>query len=281
MWSHMDRRRTSESLDLLRVWKALADPHRRAMLDHLRQRPMTTGEIASQFAFSRFAAMKHLGVLVAAGLVSVKRQGKERWNTLNPVPLQQIYERWLKPFEAQTLQSLFRLKTLAESGASLMSATPLSSYTVNLDIPIQANAKAVWRAMTQDIGKWWPSHFFSNAKAKKFVMECKVGGRVYEDWGKKTGGEWGRLIVYQPNEKIIWAGTHFGGGAKNWGNFFVTIQLEEQGEGTVLKFEDSGFGMLDEGMRGSLESGWKELYGQHLKEYLELRVTKKKKKLKG
>lgn len=259
----------TEPDDLLRVWKVLADPNRRAMLDLLRKKPMTTGELASHFDFTRFAAMKHLDLLVEANLVLVRRQGKERWNAVNPVPLQQIYHRWLKPFEADTVEALHRLKGLAEQGVSMPTATLLSSYTLNLQIEINAKRPVIWKAMTKEINKWWPGSFYSSEATKAFVMEPHVGGRVFEDWGNGAGGEWGRLIVFQPHEKLIWAGNHFGGSGKNWGNFFVTIQLKDHGKGVMLEFEDSGFGMLDAGMKSSLESGWKELYGTHLKDYVE------------
>lgn len=79
-----------------RIWKALADPTRRRILDALRERPRTTGELADLHRrLSRFAVMKHLGVLQRAGLVSVEWSGRERWNHLNPLPIQQIHDRWV------------------------------------------------------------------------------------------------------------------------------------------------------------------------------------------
>ena len=98
------------------LWRALADPSRRRMLDLLRERPRTTGQLAEEFDFSRFAVMKHLLVLQQAGLVIVERRGRERWNHLNAVPIQQIYRRWIKPFEIAPADRLLRLKRHAESG---------------------------------------------------------------------------------------------------------------------------------------------------------------------
>jgi len=80
------------------VWRALADPTRRAILDLLRERPRTTGELTEAFPTSRFAVMKHLAVLQKAGLVVVRRRGRERWNHLNGVPLRTAYERWMRPY---------------------------------------------------------------------------------------------------------------------------------------------------------------------------------------
>jgi DNA-binding transcriptional ArsR family regulator len=81
------------------VFRALADPRRRALLDELRDGPRTTGQLCQSVAgLSRFAVMDHLEVLVEAGLVTVNRRGRERFNYLNPVPIQRIHERWMAPF---------------------------------------------------------------------------------------------------------------------------------------------------------------------------------------
>ena len=96
------------------VWRALSDPSRRAILDLLRERPMTTGELCAFFDFSRFAVMKHLKVLESAELVVVERRGRERINHLNPVPIQAIYRRWIRPFEQIGADRMLRLKALAE-----------------------------------------------------------------------------------------------------------------------------------------------------------------------
>ncbi len=96
------------------VWHALADPSRRHILDLLRERPRTTGELADQFEFTRFAVMKHLKVLEHADLVLVERRGRERYNHLNPIPIQQIYRRWIRPFERLPADRLLTIKRLAE-----------------------------------------------------------------------------------------------------------------------------------------------------------------------
>jgi DNA-binding transcriptional ArsR family regulator len=100
--------------DLDAAWRALADPTRRAILDLLRARPMTTGELADQFELSRFGVMKHLGVLTEANLVTVRREGRQRWNDLNPMPIHLIYRRWIQPFETEAADRLMRLKRHAE-----------------------------------------------------------------------------------------------------------------------------------------------------------------------
>lgn len=73
-----------------RVWRALADPHRREILQSLRRGPQTTGQLADGSEISRYGVMKHLSVLVEAGLVRVERRGRERWNHLVPGALERI-----------------------------------------------------------------------------------------------------------------------------------------------------------------------------------------------
>lgn len=98
------------------VWKALADPTRRGILDLLRDGAKTTGELVDAFPeMTRFGVMKHLGVLEEARLVISAKQGRVKWNHLNPVPLRQIYERWVSKYEDQWASTLTRLKRLAET----------------------------------------------------------------------------------------------------------------------------------------------------------------------
>jgi DNA-binding transcriptional ArsR family regulator len=83
-----------------KVWKALGSPHRRALLDALRDGPKTTTALCEVLPeLSRYAVMQHLAVLERAGVVLVRRDGRERWNELNSVPIQRELERWLNAFQ--------------------------------------------------------------------------------------------------------------------------------------------------------------------------------------
>lgn len=94
------------------VFKALAAPVRRAMLDALKDSPLTTGDLCERFpALDRCTVMQHLKVLEKADLVIAQRKGRERWNHLNPLPIKQIYERWIGPYAARAVNMLDRLKT--------------------------------------------------------------------------------------------------------------------------------------------------------------------------
>jgi len=94
------------------VFKALSAPVRRAILDALRDRPQTTGALCARFpALDRCTVMQHLKVLEGADLVIVRREGRERWNHLNPLPIKHIHDRWIGPYAARAVELLDRLKT--------------------------------------------------------------------------------------------------------------------------------------------------------------------------
>jgi DNA-binding transcriptional ArsR family regulator len=102
-------RSPSEQQD--QVFRALANQHRRAILDTLRDQPLTTGALCDLFPdLDRCTVMQHLKVLEAADLVQVERRGRERWNHLNPLPIHDIHERWIGPHAAYAVSLLARLK---------------------------------------------------------------------------------------------------------------------------------------------------------------------------
>lgn len=101
--------------DLDRVWKALADPTRRAILDLLRQKTRTTTEIVERIpSISRFGVMKHLAVLRGAGLVQTREEGRSVVNSLNVVPIRLIYERWVSDYQDLWVRKLTGLKRSLE-----------------------------------------------------------------------------------------------------------------------------------------------------------------------
>ena len=102
--------------DLDPVWKALSDPTRRSILDQLRGGPRTTTKIVEAFpAMTRHAVMKHIDVLREVGLVITREDGRRRINSLNVVPIRQIYERWVGPFAELWSSTLLRIKNDVES----------------------------------------------------------------------------------------------------------------------------------------------------------------------
>jgi DNA-binding transcriptional ArsR family regulator len=88
------------------VFRALADPTRRALLDRLHRRNgQTLSELCQPLAMARQSATQHLGVLEDAGLITIVRRGREKLHYLNPVPLWAIQERWIEKFERPRLRA--------------------------------------------------------------------------------------------------------------------------------------------------------------------------------
>src|SRR5262245_42653250 len=97
------------------VFHALADASRRQLLDRLHSKNgQTLGELCVGLDMTRQAVAKHLAVLEAASLVSWKRQGREKLHFINPVPINEIAERWIRKFERRPLSALSALKKKLE-----------------------------------------------------------------------------------------------------------------------------------------------------------------------
>jgi DNA-binding transcriptional ArsR family regulator len=94
-----------------KVFKALGDPTRRQLLDLLCERNgQTLNELCQNLEMARQSATQHLGILEDANLVSTVRRGREKLHFINPVPLHEVYERWVRKFERQRLSLLHDLK---------------------------------------------------------------------------------------------------------------------------------------------------------------------------
>jgi DNA-binding transcriptional ArsR family regulator len=100
------------------VFRALADPTRRFLLDQLFVRDgQTLTELESELEMTRFGAMKHLRVLVEAGLVVPRRQGREKLHFLNPLPIRLIHDRWIDKYPERRVSALADLKRELEGTA--------------------------------------------------------------------------------------------------------------------------------------------------------------------
>ena len=101
-----------------RVFKALADPTRRFLLDRLFARDCRTlTELESELEMTRFGVMKHLRLLEAAGLVVTRKRGREKLHYLNPVPIRLIHDRWIDKYTERRVSALVDLKSELEGTA--------------------------------------------------------------------------------------------------------------------------------------------------------------------
>ncbi|MFD0360908.1 ArsR/SmtB family transcription factor [Nocardia sp. GCM10030253] len=129
------------------IFKALADPTRRLLLDRLREHNgQTLRELCEHLDMARQSATQHLDILVRANLVTVVRRGRERLHYLNPAPIHEIEQRWISGFDKPRLQVISAIKNRAEEYA--MSDSPVSVPTYVYVTYIHASAQQVWRALT-------------------------------------------------------------------------------------------------------------------------------------
>ena len=261
------------------IWKALAAEIRREILDLLRERPHTTGELAQTFAVSRFAVMKHLSVLEQSGLITVRKQGRERWNTLNPLPLQLIYERWMRPYESEWSQALLQLKRVAEGNAGYATeprstegeqGAGLQSLTITLDIPLQSSPRHVYDALLHHVSAWW-GYPYVHRDSTGLIIEPFVGGRLYEQWNKPEGGALLATVSYlKANEEVRLVGPI---GLPEPSKCVVVFRLEpvEYGQ-TLLHFSLEAFGRVDARSQTMYEAGWKDLLDIRLRAFVEREI---------
>ncbi|MGB7337630.1 MAG: metalloregulator ArsR/SmtB family transcription factor [Phototrophicaceae bacterium] len=245
--------------DLNPLWKALSDPTRRHILDLLRQAPRTTGQLSDAFAdeMSRYAVMKHLTVLQEANLITIRRKGRERYNHLNFVPLQQMVNHWIRPFEAEWATSLINLKNQAEGAVNMTAPTQENAVImqqIEQEIIINASAEKVFESLL-DINGWWANRFTEYPDGLR--LEAKVGGRFWEtrDGSDDNGYLWGTVTSIEPNDHIQISGSiGMQGGALNT----VVICTNPQDDGTTqLTISHHYMGQEIEGFLEGFRHGWK------------------------
>jgi len=148
-------------------------------------------------------------------------------------------------------------------------ATPLSPAHVTdiaLEVQIKAAPQAVWQALTDDIGRWWPSAFYcgDGNGPRRFLLEAHPGGRMWEDHGGGDGLLWGTVINVRQGQLLELAGTSRGPATS-----LFRFELTADEDGTKLRFTESSFGRVDEAGAASKDKGWRFLFDGCLRAHLE------------
>lgn len=225
------------------VWKALSDKTRRKILDILREKEMTTGELCLHFKkLTRYGIMKHLNILHNANLIIIKREGKNRWNYINPLPIQEIYERWVKKYEAGWSSYLIQFKNNMEKNK-------MEKIKFQVAVRIDKPINEVFKAFTDN--KNIAEYFVSSASAPIKA----VGDRITWSWGEhKT-----EIVIteFEENKKI----------AFTWPGYKVDYDVhavfifEEVDGKTRVTVTEEGWKDDEAGINSSLmnNAGWKEM----------------------
>lgn len=139
---------------------------------------------------------------------------------------------------------------------------------VALEVEIAAPPERVWKAFTEEIVSWWHRDFYTGPNPKRFVFEATLGGKVYEDWGDGQGRVWYNVADLRKNETILLYGevtSEFGGPAR----LQTRISLAPIAAGTRFRFLETVFGRLGATLKSDLEEGWKLLFEDCLKPWVE------------
>lgn len=251
-------------MDDARIWRALGDPTRRGILDQLSQGPRTTGSLVESFPdLSRFAIMKHLRILEDAHLITWRKMGRERWNSLNAIPLRLVYERWVSRLDDAHATSLTTLGRLAEAkhapiareGERTLTGT-ITSFDITQEHHIAAPAETVWTILTTRIGEWWqePYRMFDNNDT--IALDLRPGGLLLERTDDGELGVWGTVTRIKPGAMVELSGSCSMPGAV-WGTF--TFSVEPEDSGSKIALHHVAIGTMGEGQGAGYDKGWKTM----------------------
>lgn len=262
------------------VWTALSHPARRRIVDELRLRPATTGELHSRLedaglAPSRFATQRHLHTLREAELVLVDERGRERVNALNASALYQATIGWLDPHSARIAHGLDRLKAVAEQRgrSSANEVNPkenpvpeIEHLLVEQSIDIAAPAEHVWHTVTKATEVWWQPPFTLLPEASSEVrleLPDTVGKPVVERDGQRSA-VWGQLVELTPQLELAYTSRVCGADAATG---TVRFAVTDIGAAVRLSFRQEAIGVFGDGMHDAVTRGWRDKL-QHIHDYL-------------
>ncbi|MFI1393651.1 ArsR/SmtB family transcription factor [Streptomyces sp. NPDC020681] len=221
------------------VFKALADPTRRSLLDELfREDGQTLSALEARFDITRFGVMKHLKQLEEAGLVVTRRRGREKLHFLNPVPIRLVHDRWVSKYAEPWAAGLSGLKSRLES--------PMEKI---FEIYIRTTPERLWEAITDP----------------EIRSKYNFGGRIKADW--RPGGRFemshpkaegllgeGEILEIDPPRKLVqsmvalWSDE-----VKSEGTTRVTWDIEPVGDSCRLVVTHD---QLRDGANDELYGGW-------------------------
>jgi uncharacterized protein YndB with AHSA1/START domain/DNA-binding transcriptional ArsR family regulator len=221
------------------VFKALADPTRRDLLDELfREDGQTLHALEAHFNMTRYGVMKHLRQLEDAGLVVTRRRGREKLHFLNPVPIRLVHDRWVSKYAEPWAAGLSDLKTRLES--------PMEKI---FEIYIKTTPERLWEAITD--GEIRSKYQFGSV----ITSDWTPGGR-FEMGNPKAGellGEGENLEVDPPRRLVQSMRALWGEDVKAEGTSRVTWEIQPVGDSCRLTVTHD---QLREGANDQLYGGW-------------------------
>jgi uncharacterized protein YndB with AHSA1/START domain len=226
-------------LNVDEVFRALADPTRRALLDELfRQDGQPLRDLEARFPMSRYGVMKHLRLLEEAGLVVTRRRGREKLHFLNPVPIRLVHDRWVSKYSEPVVAALSDLKSELEK-------TMEKIY----EIYIRTTPERLWQALISAEDR--PHFQFGNTVSS----DWKVGSRI--EMGNPKApillGD-GEVLEFEPPHRLVHTmNALWGDDVKAEGTTRITYEIEQVGDSCHLTLTHD---QLREGTNPQIYGGW-------------------------
>jgi uncharacterized protein YndB with AHSA1/START domain len=221
------------------VFRALADPTRRSLLDELfRQDGQTLGALGARLPMTRFGAMKHLKVLEGAGLVVTRRRGREKLHFLNAVPIRLIHDRWVSKYAQPWAAALSGLKRELEEETTMEKV---------FEIYIKTTPQRLWQAITDT--KMRSQYTFGAV----ITSDWTVGSRYEGKGGDAPILEGENLQVDPPRRLVQSFRALWGEDVKAEGTSRVTWEIEPVGDSCKLVVTHD---QLRAGANDQLYGGW-------------------------
>ncbi len=261
-----------EDGDVDEVFKSLADPSRRLLLDSLNARNgQTLSQLCEGLAMTRQAVSKHLAVLAAANLVTTRRRGREKLHYLNAEPINAISDRWINRYDRGRIHALADLKTALES-ATMTNEFVYTTY-------IKTTPERLWQALTDPAftDRYWGASFdtdwrkgsemvwrqgdWSSKDPAQVVLEADPYRTLSYTW-HTFDDTFAAAMDMNPRDVAAWAAEP---------RSKVTFELEPQGETVKLTVVHDGFGP-GSGVLTAISQGWPAILA-NLKTLLETGET--------
>jgi uncharacterized protein YndB with AHSA1/START domain len=221
------------------VFRALADPTRRSLLDELFKRDgQTLSELEQRLPMTRFGVMKHLKVLEEAGLVTTQRRGREKLHFLNPVPIRLVHDRWVSKYAEPWASALSGLKKTLEDGMEKV-----------FEIYIKTTPERLWEAITDS--EMRRKYSFGVGVESDWTPGSRYQGVHPEAGIRISEGE--NLEVDPPHRLVQSFDALWSDDVKSEGTSRVTWDIEPVGDSCRLTVTHD---QLREGANGELYGGW-------------------------
>ena len=251
------------------IWAALADSKRRQIINLLEEKPRTTSELSEFFDVSRFAVMKHLNVLEQANLIKVKREGRNRWNSLNNDLVHFLRTKLTDEDGPFRLEDILGLLPGRNPRSSILQ--PVASFYFQKRILLEAPPPQVFKALTSGIDDWWEKRIAANSRMH---LEPYVNGRFYEAFDKDCHGALYATVTYiKKDSEIRLRGTM--GLEEVFDGIFpdglVSITLEAQENATQFSLSHRLINHGDENVHEICRHHWHTLLDKNLKSFVEKR----------